>query len=316
MAHDHDHDHHHDHGAHEHGHGHDHAPKDFGRAFLIGIVLNTGFVIAEAVYGYLGNSVALLADAGHNLSDVLGLIVAWAASALGKRPPNDRFTYGLGGSSILAAMMNALMLLVAIGAIVWEAIQRFLHPEPVATGVMMAVAALGILINGATAWLFASGSKDDLNLRGAFIHMAADAAVSLGVVLAGLLIWKTGALWIDPALSLVVAVVIFWSTWGLLRESGALSLGGAPAHVDVAALRRYFEGLPGVVNAHDLHVWPMSTTQTALTAHLVMPAGHPGDAFLHEAADKLEHDFRIHHVTLQIETENDGLCARFPDQAV
>ena len=314
MAHDHDHDHGH---RHDHdGHGHSHAPKDFGRAFLIGIVLNTGFVVAEAIYGYLGNSVALLADAGHNLSDVLGLVVAWAASSLGKRPPNDRFTWGLGGSSILAAMMNALMLLVSIGAIGWLAIQRFMHPEPVASGIMMAVAALGIVVNGATAWLFASGRKDDLNLRGAFVHMAADAAVSLGVVLAGLLIWKTGALWIDPALSLVVAVVIFWSTWGLLRDSLAMSLAAVPAHVDMAAVRRMLETLPGVTQAHDLHVWPMSTTQTALSAHLVMPGGHPGDAFLHATAERLDHDFRIHHVTLQIETENDGRCALLSDHVV
>lgn len=302
------HDHHHGH-AHAPGGHHSHAPADFGRAFAIGIALNAVFVAAEAGFGLWSNSVALLADAGHNLSDVLGLVVAWGASALGKRKPSARFTYGWKSSSILAALTNALLLLVAIAAIVWEATQRLLHPEPVATGTVMAVAALGILINGATAWLFASGRKGDLNVRGAFVHMAADALVSLAVVIAGALIWATGTLWLDPAFSLIVAAVIFWSTWGLLRDSLALALAAVPAHVDIAAVRGFLAGWPGVTNVHDLHVWAMSTTEAALSAHLVMPAGHPGDAMLREIAAELAHDFGIRHATVQIETETDGACA-------
>lgn len=310
----HDHSHHHGHDRHDHGHSH--APADFGRAFAIGIALNTVFVIAEATFGFLSNSVALLADAGHNLSDVFGLVIAWIANVLARRPPSARLTYGWRGSSILAAMANALMLLVAVGAIAWEAVHRLINPQPVASLTMVAVAALGIVINGATAWLFAAGREGDLNVRGAFIHMAADALVSLGVVIAGLAIWATGALWFDPLVSLIVAAVVFWSTWGLLRESTAMSMAAVPTHVDMGALRRFLEDLPGVANVHDLHVWPMSTTETALTCHLVTPGGHPGDAFLHETAEKLEHDFRIHHVTIQVETENNGVCARFPDDVV
>lgn len=312
MGHDHSHHHGHDH----HDHGHSHAPADFGRAFAIGIALNTIFVIAEATFGFLSNSVALLADAGHNLSDVFGLLIAWIANVLARRPPSARLTYGWRGSSILAAMGNALMLLVAVGAIAWEAVHRLFNPEPVASLTMVAVAALGIVVNGATAWLFAAGREGDLNVRGAFVHMAADALVSLGVVIAGLLIWWTGALWLDPLVSLIVAAVVFWSTWSLLRESTAMSMAAVPIHVDMGALRRFLKDLPGVANVHDLHVWPMSTTETALTCHLVTPGGHPGDAFLHETAERLEHDFRIHHVTIQVETENNGVCARFPDDVV
>lgn len=305
MAHDHRHD---DHG-HAHGPGgHAHAPVDFGRAFAIGIALNIAFVAVEAGFGLWSNSVALLADAGHNLSDVAGLVVAWVASALGRRKPTPRFTYGWKSASILAALINALLLLVAIAAIVWEAVQRLQHPEPVATATVMAVAAVGILVNGATAWLFASGRKDDLNVRGAFVHMAADALVSLAVVIAGAMIWATGALWLDPAVSLIVAGVIFWSTWGLLRDSLALALAGAPAHVDMAGVRGYLAGLPGVADVHDLHVWAMSTTETALSAHVVMPAGHPGDAMLREIAAELAHDFRIRHITIQVEIDAEGAC--------
>jgi cobalt-zinc-cadmium efflux system protein len=316
-GHDHEgHDHSHDHGGHAHGPGHSHAPASFGKAFAIGIALNVGFVLVEAVYGVLGNSVALLADAGHNLSDVLGLVVAWVATVLAKRAPTSRFTYGMKGSSILASLFNAVFLLVAVGAIGWEAIQRFGEPAPVAGKTVMVVAAVGILVNGITAWLFASGAKGDINIRGAFLHMAADAAVSAGVVLAGLVILYTGWTWLDPVTSLGIVAVIVWSTWGLLRDSLRLSLAGVPMGIDIDAVRGRLEAMPGVARLHDLHVWPMSTTETALTAHLVIPAGHPGDGFLMEAAQGMKDDFGIGHVTLQIETDEATACSLVPDHVV
>ncbi len=263
-------DHHHHGGGH---HGHSHAPRDFGTAFAIGIVLNTAFVIAEAVFGLISNSMALVADAGHNLSDVLGLLVAWAAATLAKRLPSPRYTYGLRGSSILAALFNAVFLLVAVGAISWEALMRLRQPEPVAELTVIVVAAIGIVINGATAWLFAAGRKDDLNIRGAYLHMAADAAVSLGVVLAGFGIMLTGWSWIDPVTSLVIAVVIIAGTWGLLRDSVAMSLGAVPRQIDPSAVRAMLSSCAGVSEVHDLHIWPMSTTEVALTCHLVIPDG-------------------------------------------
>ncbi len=290
------HDHHH---GHSHGH-HDHAPASFNRAFAIGIALNLGFVIVEAGYGFVANSVALLADAGHNLSDVLGLAVAWAGAALSARPPSKRFTYGLRGSSILAALLNAL-LMVALGAIVLEAVQRFGAPASVMGPTVAIVAAVGIVVNGVTAWLFASGRKGDINIRGAFLHMAADAAVSAGVVVAGLLIWRTGIGWIDPVVSLVIAALIFWQTWGLLRESVEMSLGAVPRGIDFDAVETALAALPGVARVHDLHIWPMSTTEPVLTAHLVMPAGAPGDAFLAAARAMLQARFGIGHATLQVE---------------
>lgn len=313
MTHEpHDHDDH----AHAHGPGHTHAPADFGRAFAVGIALNSAFVVAEFVYGFLANSVALLADAGHNLGDVLGLLVAWGASELVKRPPNARFSYGLRGSSILAALFNAVFLLLTVGAISWEAVQRFGSPEPVAEKTVMAVAALGILINGATAWLFASGAKGDINVRGAFLHMASDALVSAGVVVAGLVILVTGWLWLDPLVSLAINAVIVWGTWGLLRDSVRMSLAAAPAHVDPAAVRAFIEGRAGVTSLHDLHIWPMSTTEIALTCHLVMKDGHPGDAFLHDLAQELGHRFGIGHSTVQIEVDPHLACALAPDSVV
>jgi cobalt-zinc-cadmium efflux system protein len=215
---------------------------------------------------------ALVADAGHNLSDVLGLVVAWAAVILSKRAPSPRFTYGLRGSSILAALFNAVFLLVAVGAIGWEAIQRLLHPEPVAGITVMVVAAVGIFINGMTAWLFASGSKGDLNIRGAYLHMAADAAVSIGVVVAGLVILFTGWTWLDPAASLIISAVIIWGTWGLLRDSMAMSMSAVPPGIDPGAVRGYLEKCAGVTQVHDLHIWPMSTTETALTCHCLQAA--------------------------------------------
>jgi cobalt-zinc-cadmium efflux system protein len=302
---------------HGHGHaGHVHAPASFGRAFAIGIALNTAFVLVEAGYGFVSNSTALLADAGHNLSDVLGLMVAWIAAVLSKRPPTPRLTYGLRNSSILAALLNAVLLLIAAGAIILEAIQRLLHPEPVAGMTVIVVAAIGIAINGVTAWLFASGREGDLNIRGAYLHMAADAAVSAGVVAAGVLIMMTGWPWVDPVTSLLIVAVIVWGTWGLLRESTAMSMAAVPSAIDPATVRDFLCTLPGVFSIHDLHIWPMSTTETALTAHLVMPAGNPGDAFLIETCRRLSHDFKIGHATLQIEIATTAHCALEPDHVV
>ncbi|RFB78983.1 cation diffusion facilitator family transporter [Methylovirgula sp. 4M-Z18] len=314
--HDHDHGHNHDHGHdHDHGHGHHrgaghvHAPANFGAAFAIGIALNTGFVAVEAIYGFLGNSVALLADAGHNLGDVLGLAVAWLASELVKRTPTARFTYGLRGSSILAALFNAVFLLLTIGAISWEAIRRLGAPEPVAGQTVMIVAAIGLVVNGVTAWLFASGSKGDINLRGAFLHMASDALVAAGVVVAGLIILLTGWLWLDPVVSLIINAIIVWGTWALLRESLSMSMAAVPAQIDPAKVHAFLQARPGVATVHDLHIWPMSTTEVALTCHLVMPAGHPGDDFLHDLAADLATSFKISHPTVQIETDPNSACA-------
>ncbi|MDA9469613.1 cation diffusion facilitator family transporter [Bradyrhizobium sp. CCBAU 53415] len=315
--------HHHDHDGHSHdhshGHAHDHAhvhaPANFGKAFAIGITLNTALVAAEAIYGYIGNSTALLADAGHNLSDVLGLVIAWGASIAAKRAPSGRFTYGLRASTILAALANAVFLLVATGAIGWEAILRLQQPEPVAGITVMVVAGIGILINGFTALLFASGRKDDINIEGAYLHMAADAAVSLGVVVSAALIIWTGWLWLDPVTSLVICATILWSTTSLLRGSIDMSMAAAPKGTDIAAIKVFLLERPGVSGIHDLHVWPISTTETALTCHLVMPAG-TGDAFLMETAQLLKTSFRIGHTTLQIETHPDNGCALAPDDVV
>ncbi|PIT04544.1 cobalt transporter [Bradyrhizobium nitroreducens] len=306
------HDHSHDHGL---GHAHVHAPANFGKAFAIGISLNTALVVAEAVYGYIGNSTALLADAGHNLSDVLGLVIAWGASIAARRAPSGRFTYGFRASTILAALANAVFLLVATGAIGWEAILRLREPEPVAGVTVMVVAGIGILVNGFTALLFASGRKDDINIEGAYLHMAADAAVSLGVVISAALIVWTGWLWLDPITSLVICATILWSTTSLLRGSVDMSMAAAPRGTDLAAIRTFLLARPGVSAIHDLHVWPISTTETALTCHLVMPAG-TGDAFLMETAQLLKASFRIGHTTLQIETHPDNGCALAPDDVV
>lgn len=319
MSHDHDHHDHHGHNhAHDHAHGagHAHAPAHFGRAFAAGIALNFSFVAIEVVYGFLSHSVALLADAGHNLGDVLGLGVAWLASELVKRAPTDRFTYGLRNSSILAALFNAVFLLVTVGAISWEAIQRLGSPESVAGKTVMAVAAIGIVINAVTAWLFASGSKDDINLRGAFMHMASDALVSAGVVVAGLVILLTGWFWLDPVVSLAINAIIIWGTWGLLRDSFGMSMAAVPTQINPAAVREFLSECTGVVAIHDLHVWPMSTTEIAMTCHLVMPAGHPGDAFLHDLAGELATRFKINHPTVQIEIDPHLACALASDDVV
>ena len=331
MAQSHDHNHsdklsaadgarHHDHGQddREHGHRHDHhhEPADLGRAFAIGVTLNVALVVAQAVYGVLANSVALLADAAHNLGDVLGLLLAWGATILAKRLPTQRFTYGLRGSSILAALANATFLLLATGAIAWEAVQRFAHPEPVAGVTVIIVAALGIAVNTATALLFMSGRKADLNIRGAFLHMAADAVVSLGVVLAGIGIVYTGWLWLDPVTSLVISVVIVAGTWGLLRDSVRLALHAVPEGVEIERVRAYLASVSGVTEVHDLHVWGMSTTDTALTAHLVMPQGHPGDAFVAGIAEHLHAQFNIGHATIQVEIDAAHACALAPEHVV
>ena len=287
-------------------HGHVHAPAEYGRAFAIGIALNIVFVAVETGFGVAANSVALLADAGHNLSDVLGLAVAWIGFALSRRAPSARFTYGLRGSSILAALANAVFLLVAVGGIAWEAVGRLLDPAPVASATVVVVATIGVAVNGATAWLFASGSRTDVNIRGAFLHMAADAAVSAGVVAAALLTGWTGRSWIDPATSLAIAAVVVWSSWGLLRDSVALSLNAVPPGLDLRAIRAELLRQPGVADLHDLHVWSVGTAEVVLTAHLVMPAGHPGDAALHALATAMKSRFGIGHATIQVETSGDG----------
>jgi cobalt-zinc-cadmium efflux system protein len=284
-------------GVHQHAHG----PADYGRAFAIGVALNLSFVLAEAVFGVIGHSLALLSDAGHNLSDVLSLMMAWGASVLARRRPSVRFTYGLRSSSILAALTNAAFLLVVTGGIVWESLQRLLHPSPVAGGIVIGVAAFGVLINTGTALLFMAGSKKDLNIRGAFQHMAGDAAISLGVVLVGIGILLTGWLWLDPAVSLLISAVIVIATWGLLQEAVNLALHAVPAEIDTEAVLAYLEDLPDVAAVHDLHIWAMSTTETALTAHLVMPCGYPGDGFLRRVSAELQTHFRIQHATLQVE---------------
>jgi len=306
----------HDHYDHLHDAGHVHAPADFGRAFALGVALNTALVAAEGIYGYLGNSTALMADAGHNLGDVLGLIVAWSASVAEKRAPTGRFTYGFRRTSILAALANAVFLLIAIGAIGLESVQRLLSPEPVAGVTVMIVATIGIVINGATALLFARGRKGDINIRGAFLHMAGDAMISAGVVVAAGATMLTGWLWLDPVTSLVICIAILWSTWGLLRASLDMSLDAAPRGTDIGAVRRFLMERPGVSKIHDLHVWPISTTETAMTCHVVMPAGHPGDDFLIESARMLRHSFKIGHVTLQIEVDENNTCTLTPDEVV
>jgi len=298
------HDHKHGHGhKHKHGHGHgghDHGPLTFDRAFAIGITLNILFVVVEFGLGFIAHSVALMADAGHNLSDVFGLCVAWGGATLARRSPSKRFTYGLKASTILAALINALLLMMAMGAIVFEAVTRIGDPAPVKGAVVVVVAAAGILVNAASAWLFVRGQKSDINLRGAYLHMAADATVSAGVMLAGVVIWFTGLEWIDPVVSIVVSAIIFWQTWGLLRETIEMSLNAVPRGIDYDEVKAALAAMPGVSATHDLHIWPMSTTETVLTAHLVMTEGR-GPAFLGDAAKMLQDRFGIAHTTIQIE---------------
>ena len=291
-------------GAHDHHH-HDHRVADFSRAFAVGIALNVGFVIVEVVYGFSANSMALLADAGHNLSDALGLIIAWAGAMMVRVSPSPRFSYGLKKASILSALINSLFLIVAVGAIGSEAIRRLFHPSMTEGRVVIIVAAAGILVNGITAWLFARGREHDINIRGAFLHMATDALVSAAVVFSGCLILWTGQQWVDPVMSLAVAVVILWSSVGLLKESVGMSLMGVPSGIDIDEVQNALGALGGVEEVHDLHVWPLSTTETALTAHLVLPEGST-DELLGRARAMLHDLFKIHHCTLQVERVHQG----------
>jgi cobalt-zinc-cadmium efflux system protein len=289
--------------------GHSHAPASFGRAFAIGITLNTVYVVIQVLFGIAAHSLALVADAGHNFGDVLGLVLAWWASRLTSQPTTDRRTYGLRRSSILAALTNAIFLLVAVGGISWEAIRRFGNQPDVAGSIVIWVAAGGIVINLGTALLFQSGSHSDLNIRGAFMHLAADAAVSFGVVIAGIIISFTGWRWLDPAVSLLISAVIVYGTWGLLRDSFNMAMDAVPPGVDVAAVREYLSGIPGVTNAHHLHIWALSTTETALTVHLVKPDPANDDGLLSLIHQELEERFHIEHATIQFERENQRECS-------
>lgn len=304
-------------------HDHSHPParepgaSRFDRAFAIGVALNTGFVLVEWIFGVLANSLALIADASHNLGDVLSLLLAWGAAALARRQPSARFTYGLRSTTILAALTNAALLLVITGGIAWEAVIRFRSPASVDAAVVVWVAALGIAVNTGTALLFMSGRKRDMNLRGAYLHMAADAAVSAGVVVAGLLTLATGWTWIDPVVSVAIVTVILLGTWGLLRDATRLALHAVPEGVDPTEVRRFLERQPGVREVHDLHIWGMSTTETAMTAHLVMPGGHPGDEFIARLAEEMNREFGIAHATLQVETGSAAQpCVLAPDHVV
>ncbi|MBH1958044.1 MAG: cation transporter [Burkholderiales bacterium] len=286
-----------------HDHGHDHTPAEFNSAFAIGIALNMAFVAIEAVYGWKINSLALLADAGHNLSDVAGLVLAWGGALAGRLRPDARHTYGWKRASILAAFFNALLLLLAMGSLAWEALGRLGSPEATQGWTIIAVAGVGIVVNTATALLFMRGRKGDLNIRGAFLHMAGDALVSLGVVVGGALYLWQGWAWIDPVMSLAIAVIIVAGTWSLFSQSLHLLFDGVPGQVDLAQVRRLLLGLPGVTEVHDLHVWAMGTSQIALTAHLVLAgAGAGTDAVLQEAEHELHEHFDIRHVTLQVES--------------
>ena len=300
AGHHHGHDHGHGHG-HHHGHHHGPADGDYSRAFVLGILLNLGFVVVEAAYGFAVNSMALLADAGHNLSDVLGLVVAFVGAKLVKKRPSARFTYGLKKSSILAALINALLLLVAVGGIGAEAIRRLIDPEPANGSTVMIVAGIGILVNGLTALLFASGRKGDLNIRGAYLHMLADAAVSAGVVVAGFLILQTGAEWIDPVTSLIVAAIILYGTWGLLAEATSMTLAGTPRGIDPQAVETALARLPGVAGTHHLHIWSLSTTETAMTVHLLVEENVDRDRILRQANAYVHELFGIDHSTIQVE---------------
>ncbi|MEY8875013.1 MAG: cation diffusion facilitator family transporter [Leptothrix sp. (in: b-proteobacteria)] len=320
--HGHGHDHgHHDHGhhghGHGHGHGHHHAPANFDRAFAIGIALNLGFVAIEALYGWRVSSLALLADAGHNLSDVAGLVLAWGAALAARRPANARRTYGWKRAGIVAAVVNSLLLLVAMGSLAWEALHRLSAPVSIEGVTVMAVAGIGILVNGATALLFMRGGEHDLNLRGAYLHMAGDALVSAGVVVAGALALWLGWGWVDPVASLLIAAIIVAGSWSLLRQSLHLLFDGVPDGIDLPAVSAELAALAGVAAVHDLHIWAMGSAEVALTAHLVMPAGAPagaaGDAFLVAAAARLRERFRIQHVTLQVvHAPLDGACGPAP----
>src|ERR1700712_4015839 len=308
MTHSHD---HHDH-DHDHSHaGHSHAPDNFGAAFAVGVALNTVFTVIELVFGYAANSLALVSDAVHNFSDVVALLLAWGAAWLARKGPTQQHTYGYRRASILAALINAGLLLIAVGGIAVEAVNRIQEPAEVAGWTVVWVAALGIVVNGGTALMFMRGRHGDLNIRGAYLHMAADAGVSFGVVVAALVIMFTGWLWVDPAISLGIAMVVLASGWGLARDSVNLALDGVPKGIDLAQVRDFLGRLDGVTELHDLHIWAMSTNETALTVHLVRPGGHD-DAFLHGVCEQLSRRFNIHHATLQVEASGE-VCKLSPE---
>lgn len=304
--------------SHQHGEkGHSHGPKTYGRAFAVGISLNTIFVVVETIYGIASHSVALVADAAHNLSDVLGLVFAWAAVILARRKPSRRRTYGLRKSTVLAALANAVLLLVAIGGVAWEAVGRLRTPAPIEGKTVIAVAAVGVVINGVSAALFAKGQKGDANVRGAFLHLASDAAVSLGVVIAGVVILRTGWMWLDPVVSILISLVILIGTWGLLKQSVNLALDAVPEGINPEAVYEYLASRPGVQAVHDLHIWAMSTTETALTAHIVMPFDANGPQLLATVARALRDDFEIQHSTLQVEAPDaPEECLLAPEETV
>ncbi len=289
-----------------HNYSHSHQPLNYNKAFIIGITLNVIYILVEVFYGLMINSMALLADAGHNFSDVLGLLFAWGAAYLAKTAATEKRTYGFRKSTILAALFNAILLMIAVGAISIEAIRKFISPEPVQGLTMMVVAGVGVIINSITAFLFMKGRKVDLNIKGAFLHMTADAGVSLGVVLAGFIIFSTGWLWVDPAISLVIVLVITFGTWGLLRDSFHLSMDAVPTGIELKAVGNYLKSISGVTEVHDLHIWAMSTTETALTAHLVIPDETKDDYFLKRICGELHIRFGIEHSTIQIEKSAQG----------
>lgn len=291
----------HDHPSHSGASHAHHLPSTYGKAFAIGISLNIVYVFAQVLFGLAAHSLALLADAGHNLGDVMGLAMAWGAGVLARRQPTSRYTYGMRRSTILAALANAVLLLVAVGGITWEAIRRFGEPEKVAGMTVICVAAVGVVINGITAMLFVSGKKDDLNIKGAFMHMAADAAVSVGVVVAGVVILLSGWWWLDPIVSLLINAVVIWGTWGLLRDSFDMTMDAVPTSVDFPSVQNYFRSLPGVIDCHHLHIWPLSTTETALTVHLVKPQAEGDDDLLGTVCIELRTRFGIGHPTIQFE---------------
>ena len=296
---------------HVHDHAHGRAPTNYSRAFAIGILLNLAFTVAEATFGILSHSLALLSDAGHNLSDVLGLVLAWGAFRLATQRPTARHTYGFRRSTILAALTNAVVLLIVVGGLIWEAIRRFHDPQPVTSGTVIMVAAAGILINGTSALLFLSGRRGDLNVRGAFLHLAADAGVSLGVVVAGFAMQWTGSAWIDPAMALAIAGIIAFGTWSLFRESLNLAMDAVPHEIAPEHVSRFLHDVPGVQSVHDLHVWAMSTSETALTVHLVVPGRSVEDEELARICDELRHRFGIGHATIQVERGDRGVeCDR------
>lgn len=294
----------HIHGSHAtHAHSSANSTGRSHRVFALAIALNTAIIVLQAVYGWLAHSTALLADAGHNLSDVLGLALAWGAVWLSQKKSSNTFTYGFRSSSILASLLNAVLLLLASGAILWEAFHRFKHPVPVAGGIVFYVALISMLINGGSAWLFLKGSQEDLNIRSAFLHLLGDAAVSAAVAISGLLVMWLGWHWLDPVTSILVVLVVIYATWGLLRDALSLALHAVPANVDAQKVQAYLAHLPGVSAVHHLHIWGLSTVDTSLTAHLVMPDGHPGDAFLETVAHALQHVYAINHTTLQIDLQ-------------